>query len=101
MSVTWCLLGVFAINITLCRVFSVRAVFVDLHFNWAGSLEIVIIDVCPRILLLVLLLNTEILQKCFISVFATLGVHDCKVQVTCDYKKIMIICVCKKEAHTY
>jgi hypothetical protein len=23
-------------------------------------------------------------KKCYISVFATLGVHDCKVVITCD-----------------
>jgi hypothetical protein len=37
MSVRWCLLNVSAINITLCRVFSMRVVFVELHFNWLGA----------------------------------------------------------------
>jgi hypothetical protein len=26
----------------------VRAAFVDLHFNWAGSVENTMIHVCPR-----------------------------------------------------
>jgi hypothetical protein len=48
MTVGWCLLNISAIDITLCRVFIVRAAFIYLHFDWAGSVENTIIRVCPR-----------------------------------------------------
>jgi hypothetical protein len=47
MTVGGCLLNVSVINITLCRVFIVRAALIYLHFNWAGSVENTIIRVCP------------------------------------------------------